>query len=77
MNEIINTTNKKSDLKELLINRILELKKLFQNFSTSSMRWKNFKINNTHISNIDFNSLSEEELLNSFELIIRKCSKMM
>lgn len=46
------------------------------------MRWQHFNITNgdgseTHISKMDFESLSDDELLRIFELIIRRMSKMM
>jgi hypothetical protein len=46
------------------------------------MRWQNFNITwsdgtKTHISKIDFESLSDDELLRIFELLMRRLSKVM
>lgn len=79
---IYNKDLKKSSMRTLILNRIAEFKKNNENFSVELMRWRNFKITNgegkeTHISQIKFESLSDDELLRIFELIMRKLSKVM
>ena len=69
-------------MRELMLKRIAEFKKNNQNFGKELMRWKNFIITSgdgteTHISKMDFESLSDEELLRMFELIMRRLSKVM
>ena len=70
-------------MRELILKRILEIKKNSDNFNQNVMRWKNFFVINDddnekiHISKFDFKNLSDEELLKFFELLIRRISKVM
>ena len=68
-------------MRELMIKRIWEFKKNNENFCVELMRWRNFKVNikgeNKHIAQVNFESLSDEELLSVFELLMRRLSKVM
>ena len=69
-------------MRELILKRIQVFKKNNENFNKEIMRWRNFKITwgdgtETHISKIDFESLSDDELLRIFELLMRRLSKVM
>ena len=65
-------------LKEMILERIGNIGRLSGGFSISSMRWQNFYglgkdgIVNTHISEMDFESLNDDDLLFVFERIIKK-----
>ena len=60
-------------MRELILKRIEELRQTEKGFSKEYMRWKNFTIGytKTHISEFDFNSCDDEELLSLFERIMR------
>lgn len=59
-------------MKEKILNRIEELKNQHAGFTKGSMRWKNFLINDIHISQVDFNTLEDDYLLFVFERIINQ-----
>jgi hypothetical protein len=58
-------------MRELIL-REIEYYKSRDGFSKSQMRWKNVYFNKEHISEIDFNSLSDEGLLDAFTHIVRR-----
>jgi len=70
-------------MKELIINRIEEIKKSEDGFSKSLMRWRNFDVWTVngkliHLSQItNWEQFSDEKLLNLFERILRQNSKNM
>ena len=61
-------------MRKLLLNRIYELKEEHQGFNKSSMRWMHLVItnDNIHISNYNFHTCSDAELLPLFERIIKR-----
>lgn len=59
-------------MKDLIIARIKEMDSLYGGFNKQTMRWKNFEHNGKHISEVDFHSLPEPELLGLFERIVRR-----
>ena len=70
-------------MRELILKRIEEIKAKENGFSKKGlMRWANFIVtwgdgSETHISQIDFQSLDDDRLLNVFERIIKVMSKQM
>lgn len=65
-------------MRELILERILEITKEHRGFSRDTMRWKNFMYKDTvHISRLEVEALDDEELLKLFERLIRQCSKVM
>jgi hypothetical protein len=68
-------------MRELILNRIEEIKNLYHKsgFSKDTMRWKNFydETGKIHISEMKFSDLDDEALLRFFERYIKQCSKMM
>ena len=61
-------------LRKLLLNRIYELREEHQGFNKSSMRWMHlFMTNdNIHISNYNFQTCKDVDLLQLFERIIKR-----
>jgi hypothetical protein len=64
-------------MKELILDRIESLKSYHNGFSKGTMRWRNYEIKNTHISVFEFGNLTDGELLEEFERIIRQHNKQM
>jgi hypothetical protein len=64
-------------MKNLILNRIELIKNNSENFSPKFMRWKNAFYGMKQFSEIDFNELKDEELLDIFELILYKYFKQM
>lgn len=67
-------------MRELIIKHIEDISKAENGFSkTGLMRWANFYIRNEHIhiSEFDFGSCDDEELLSLYERIIRVKSRQM
>ncbi len=68
-------------LRQLIINRINEIKTYESGFSKSLMRWKNVNLdatkNNQHISEFDFDKATDVELAALFELIIKRYNSQM
>jgi hypothetical protein len=59
-------------MKQLILARIEELSKFHNGFTKSTMRWREYYINNTHISVFNFSILTDYELLKEFERIIKR-----
>ncbi len=65
-------------MRDLILARLAEIKTREQGFPKATMRWKNFNKtsngdkNDIHISELDFNSLDDTELLFFFERLIRR-----
>jgi hypothetical protein len=61
-------------MRKLLLNRIYELREEHNGFNKSSMRWMHFIISNDniHISNYNFHTCPDAELLSLFERIIKR-----
>jgi len=68
-------------LRQLIINRINEIKSREEGFSKSLMKWKNVNLdatkNNQHISEFDFDKATDVELAALFELIIKRYNSQM
>ena len=69
-------------MKKLILQRLLELYKSNNYFSINLMKWRTFNLYSTPIQDIPFNDFEEmdsqftdEQILNMFEMIVRKCSK--
>jgi len=60
------------NMKHIILNRINDLKFMTENFNKPHRTWSNFKINNIHISKINFEELSNDLLLHTFERMINK-----
>jgi hypothetical protein len=59
-------------LRKLMIERIEGIKKFHSGFPKGTMRWANVVHENIHISQLDFNTLSDEKLFTLFESVIKK-----
>lgn len=57
-------------MREIMLARIYEIKKYHSGFNNKHLRWRGFKINDKHISEIDFNELQDDKLINIFEQIL-------
>ena len=70
-------------LREMMLERIESLKKLSGGFSKSTMRWQTFYgigkegVVNTHISEMDFDALNDDDLLFLFERILQRYYRQM
>ena len=58
--------------REAILSKISLIKAYHNGFNKGTMRWRNIFIKNQHISEVDFNSLSDMELVDEFETIIRR-----
>ena len=60
-------------MRNLILNRIEEIRNQSNGFQKGTMRWDNFSTGSKkHISEFDFNSCNEAELLSIFERLIKK-----
>jgi len=74
-------------MRELIESRMTEIRENNRGFQKSTMRWKNFDVVITdeveetsdtyHVSEIHWGWLSDEELLDLYERLIRRLSKVM
>lgn len=66
-------------MRQLILNRIAEIKKREHDFPRGVMRWDNFSTgtDKRHISEIKFEELEDYDLLFLFERLIRRCSMQM
>lgn len=68
-------------MREIILQRIQELSSSIDGWNNgrdkSTMRWKNFQQFGEHISQINFNELSDNNLLIVYERIIRQLNKQM
>jgi hypothetical protein len=62
---------KTTHIKERLLNRIVELRIYHNNFNKSSMRWKTFTIEGTHVSEVKFEELPDWQLIHAYERILK------
>lgn len=62
-------------MRKLILDRIEEISIKENGFTKSLMRWQNFSINNTHISEVGFNNLTDEGLIEAYERIITQRGK--
>ena len=69
-------------MKKLILQRLYNIYTLNNKFTKNLMRWRTFEIYSTPIQNIPFDNFTEmedqftdEQILNMFEMIVRKCSK--
>ena len=60
-------------LRDIIIDRLVHIGVASNNFSKSNFRWRNFYLANgsTHISDINFRALSDTDLVNIFERVIK------
>ncbi len=61
----------------LILDRIAEIKEYEQGFDPRTMKWTNTRIGPIPIQEIEFSSLSDEELVEVFEIILRRHYKQM
>lgn len=59
-------------MRQMILDRVEEIKKSNKNFEEDTMRWKTVTIDSIHISKADFSKLSDDKLLLVFERIIRR-----
>ena len=61
-------------MRDLILQRIEEIRKSEGGFSTSLMRWRNFShgVEHKHLKDIKFEELPDNELLFLFERLIRR-----
>ena len=66
-------------LRQLILKRIEEIRKMEHGFPKEFTRWQNFSTgtDKTHISDMKFEEMNDYDLLFLFERIIRKMSKYM
>ena len=66
-------------MRHLLIARLEEIKYKERDFDKGLMRWKEFRDLSTgkHISEVDFQTLKDDELLMLFERVIRRFNLQM
>lgn len=65
-------------MRGLILKRLQEIKKQSDNFPKTSMRWKNLGVYyNVHISEVDFNQMDNEKLLQTFEAVTRRFNAQM
>ena len=62
-------------MRELVIQRIEEIKSQEGNFSKQTMKWKRLNVKGVHISELDFNTVYDEDLVPLFEAIISQYTK--
>jgi hypothetical protein len=59
-------------MREIILQRIEEMKEHERDFAPSSMRWQMTLINGVHISVCDFSKLTDVELVTAFERICQR-----
>lgn len=64
-------------MRELIISRLDAMKEKERGFSRiATMRWANvfidYKGRTTHISDVDWNELSDDQLLDTYERVVRR-----
>ena len=64
-------------MRTLILKRIEEIRISEGNFNRDTMRWRTFTHGQKHIVEIDFESLSEPDLLFLFERLICRINKQM
>jgi len=62
-------------MRKLILDRLSEIAEKEDGFSFKLMRWRYITINNTHISEVGFNNLTDDDLLKIFEAIIKQANK--
>ena len=62
-------------MRKLILDRIKEIHLQEQGFIKSLMKWQNFTLNNVPIWEVDFNTLTDENLINTFERIIIRLAR--
>lgn len=71
------------ELREMILERIRNIKTLSGGFSKDTTRWRNFNgigkegVVNTHISEMDIDALNDDDLLFLFERIVRRYYQQM
>lgn len=66
-----------NDVRGLLEERIEEIKKVSNGFSTGLMRWENALFNNVKFKDVRLNHLTDEELVEFFERLMIRYYKQM
>lgn len=64
-------------MRKLILDRLEEISVAEQGFTKSLMRWQNFNIKGVHISEVGFNNLTDEALLDAFERIVKRSNIQM
>ena len=79
VNDMIKDVVKGKSMRDLVLQRIEEIRVREDGFSKSLMRWQGFThgTENKHIRDIKFEKLNDVELLMLFERLIHRCSKQM
>ena len=58
-------------MRELILKRIAAIKESNRGFEKSYRKWDNMEVTGVHISQVDFDKVSDADLVNVFERIIR------
>lgn len=66
-----------SDFQTAIIAKILLIKNHSLNFDKNTARWRPIEINGVHVSEVDFYSLSPEDLVQAFFTISTRYIKQM
>lgn len=59
-------------MRDKIIVRLEQIRRQEKNFPKSVQRWRNLRIEDQHVSDLDFDDLTDEELLIAFEKVIRR-----
>lgn len=70
-------SEKDESLRSLMLFSLYETKAKEGEFKKTLMRWQSFNFKNKHISEVDFESLTDKELLHVFERITRRVNVQM
>jgi len=64
-------------MRELILQRIQEIKDYHNGFNQGAMRWRDYKIEGEPIHTVDFSKLDDTVLLKTFEFLIRRHNAQM
>jgi len=59
-------------MRQLILQRIEDIKKEHNGFDKGLMRWREFLIFGKSIQTLDFNTFNDEELLVAYEKVLRR-----
>ncbi len=59
-------------MRQIILDRIKGMKFVENNFSKNIYRWRNFTDSDVHISEVNFENLSDDKLVFLFERLIRR-----
>ena len=63
-------------MRDLILKRLNEIKEKEKGFPKDTIRWRDFIHNDVHVSELDFNTFNDVDLLRSFEYIFRRSRKI-